>query len=105
MGVDSRELTQEVVDLEAVPVYLDESSTVVVGRPNTYARGWNECRELVLLNNHGHISMTTEPMTRANIFLPPEMLARLKEQKDRTGVPVAEFVRRAIEAALQKVNL
>jgi hypothetical protein len=47
-------------------------------------------------------AMTTEPMTRANIFLPPEMIARLKEQKERTGVPVAEFVRRAIEAALQK---
>lgn len=49
--------------------------------------------------------MTTEPMTRANIFLPPEMIARLKEQKERTGVPVAEFVRRAIEAALQRINL
>ena len=46
-----------------------------------------------------------ESMTRVNIFLPPEMIERLKEQKERTGVPVAEFVRRAIEAALRKVNL
>ncbi len=47
----------------------------------------------------------SQPMTRVNIFLPPEMVARLKAQKERTGVTVAEFVRRAIEAALQKVNL
>ena len=47
----------------------------------------------------------SQPMTRVNIFLPPEMIARLKVQKDRTGVPAAEFVRRAIEAALQRVNL
>ena len=44
----------------------------------------------------------SQPMTRVNIFLPPEMVARLKAQKERTGVPVAEFVRRAIEAALKR---
>jgi predicted DNA-binding protein len=49
--------------------------------------------------------MNPEPMNRVNIFLPPKMVDRLKEQKERTGVPVAEFVRRAIEAALQRVNL
>ena len=43
-----------------------------------------------------------QPMTRVNIFLPPAMVARLKAQKERTGVPVAEFVRRAIEAALKR---
>lgn len=45
------------------------------------------------------------PMTRVNYFIPSKMVERLKEQKERTGVPVAEFVRRAIEAALRKVNL
>jgi predicted HicB family RNase H-like nuclease len=44
-------------------------------------------------------------MKRVNYFIPPDMVDRLKEQKERTGVPVAEFVRRAIEAALSKVNL
>lgn len=42
----------------------------------------------------------TQPMIRVNIFLPPELIARLKAQKAKTGVPVAEFVRRAIESAL-----
>ena len=44
----------------------------------------------------------SQSMTRVNIFLPPEMVARLRAQKERTGVPVAEFVRRAIEAALKR---
>lgn len=49
--------------------------------------------------------MTAEPMTRRNYFIPPEMLERMKEHMQRTGITEAEFVRRAIEAALQRVNL
>jgi hypothetical protein len=49
--------------------------------------------------------MSEQPMTRVNIFLPPAMVAKLKAQKEATGVPVAEFVRRAIEAALAKEKL
>lgn len=44
-------------------------------------------------------------MIRTNIFIPQEMLDRLKEAKALTGIPVAEFIRRAIEIALQRVNL
>ena len=49
--------------------------------------------------------MTIQPKTRRNYFIGPEMLARMKEHMQRTGITEAEFVRRAIEAALQKVNL
>jgi predicted DNA-binding protein len=49
--------------------------------------------------------MSEQPMTRVNIFLPPVMVARLKAHKEKTGIPVAEFVRRAVEAALAKVDL
>jgi predicted DNA-binding protein len=42
---------------------------------------------------------------RTNVFLPEAMLARLAKMKARTGVPVAEFIRRAIEAALKKEKL
>lgn len=44
-------------------------------------------------------------MIRTNVFLPEQMIARLKKAKELTGMPVAEFIRRAIEAALQKLNL
>jgi predicted DNA binding CopG/RHH family protein len=44
------------------------------------------------------------PMVRVNIFLSQEMVGRLKNQKKTTGVPVAEFVRRAIEDSLEKVK-
>ena len=44
-------------------------------------------------------------MTRTNVFLPDEMLARLKKAKEKTGMPAAEFIRRAVEAALKKAGL
>lgn len=44
-------------------------------------------------------------MIRTNVFLPPEMIARLKKAKAKTGMPAAEFIRRAIEAALKKERL
>jgi hypothetical protein len=50
-------------------------------------------------------AMTAEPMTRRNYFIPPAMLERMREQMQRTGMPEAELVRRAIEAYLQRVNL
>jgi hypothetical protein len=45
------------------------------------------------------------PQTRHHIFMPPEMMARLRQAKERTGVPVAEFIRRAIETALKDAGL
>lgn len=44
-------------------------------------------------------------MIRTNVFIPQEMLDRLKKAKAVTGIPVAEFIRRAIEAALQQAKL
>jgi predicted DNA-binding protein len=50
--------------------------------------------------------MTTQsqPKTRRNYFIAPEMLARMKEHMQRTGITESEFVRRAIEEALKKVG-
>ncbi len=44
-------------------------------------------------------------MIRTNVFLPEDLLERLKKAKKKTGIPVAEFIRRAIEAALKKEKL
>lgn len=44
-------------------------------------------------------------MIRTNVFLPQAMLDRLKRAKEKTGMPVAEFIRRAVETALKKEKL
>ena len=44
-------------------------------------------------------------MKRHHIFLEDAMLARLKKAKDKSGVPVAEIIRRAIESALKAMKL
>ena len=44
-------------------------------------------------------------MTRTNFFLPDDMIERLRQAKEKTGMPVSEFVRRAIESALKKAGL
>jgi len=44
-------------------------------------------------------------MIRTNVFLPADLIARLKKAKEKTGIPAAEFIRRAIEAALKKEGL
>lgn len=49
------------------------------------------------MTNHTH----KKPMVRYHVVLPAEMIQRMHEHKERTGVPTAEFVRRAIEAALK----
>ena len=48
---------------------------------------------------------SSHPMTRRNYFIPHDLVERMKEHMQRTGITEAEFVRRAIEVALQKVNL
>lgn len=40
-------------------------------------------------------------MPKLNLALPAELLAALKAAKDATGIPVSEFVRRAIVEALK----
>lgn len=47
----------------------------------------------------------SERQVRHHIFMPPEMMDRLRKAKDKTGVPVAEFIRRAIESALKDYKL
>jgi predicted DNA-binding protein len=41
-------------------------------------------------------------MKRTNIYLPDEQVAKLKKLSDKTGAPMSEIVRRAIEAYLKK---
>jgi predicted DNA-binding protein len=41
----------------------------------------------------------TVQRTRTNIYLSSEQLKRLKAESERTGAPVAELVRRAIDNA------
>lgn len=46
--------------------------------------------------------MTDSKMARVNLYLPTDMIDRLKKRKDKTGVPVAEFVRRAVQHELDR---
>jgi predicted DNA-binding protein len=41
-------------------------------------------------------------MKRVNFFFPPQMLDRLKTLSAKTGIPAAEILRRALEAALKE---
>jgi hypothetical protein len=43
---------------------------------------------------------TGDGMVRVSIFLRHDQLARLRAEQDRTGAPVAEQIRRAIDATL-----
>ncbi|QMV32427.1 hypothetical protein 8G_00033 [Ralstonia phage Hyacinthe] len=44
-------------------------------------------------------------MKRTNIYFTEEMLARLRRATEITGMSMSEFIRRAIESALQKLGL
>jgi predicted DNA-binding protein len=44
-------------------------------------------------------------MKRTNFYFPQTMLDRLKMASETTGMPVSEFIRRAIDAALKKLKL
>jgi predicted DNA-binding protein len=44
-------------------------------------------------------------MKRTNFYFPEVMLARLKQASAKFGIPVSEFIRNAIEAALKKEKL
>jgi len=41
-------------------------------------------------------------MKRTNIYLPDQLLARLRALAERTGLSVADLVRRAVEEYLMK---
>lgn len=44
-------------------------------------------------------------MKRTNFYFPQDMLDRLKAAKLKTGIPVSEIIRRAIEDFLSKHGL
>jgi len=44
-------------------------------------------------------------MKRTNFYFPEQMLERLKLASKKLGIPVSEFIRNAVEAALKKIGL
>lgn len=44
-------------------------------------------------------------MKRTNFYFPEQMLKRVKDACAVLGIPMSEFIRRAIEAALRKMKL
>ena len=44
-------------------------------------------------------------MKRTNFYFPEQMLTRLKNAKDRLGIPVSEIIRRAVEDYLTRLGL
>jgi len=43
-------------------------------------------------------------MKRTNVFLPEQLITRLKRVSEETGLPVSELIRRAIDAHLNKMG-
>lgn len=44
-------------------------------------------------------------MKRTNFYFPDSILERLKAAKEKTGVPVSEIIRRAVDAYLKQLGL
>lgn len=44
-------------------------------------------------------------MKRTNFYFDEKMLLRLKLASEKTGMPMSEFIRRAVDAALKKEKL
>lgn len=44
-------------------------------------------------------------MKRTNFYFPQSLLDRLKLASEKTGMPMSEFIRRAIDAALKKEKI
>lgn len=53
----------------------------------------------------GDTSHGEKGMKRTNFYFPVPMLDRLKKASAQTGMPVSEFIRRAVEVALKKMGL
>ncbi|KAA0089379.1 ribbon-helix-helix domain-containing protein [Paraburkholderia sp. T12-10] len=53
----------------------------------------------------GDTSHGEKGMKRTNFYFPVPMLDRLKRSSEITGMPVSEFIRRAVDAALKKLKL
>ena len=44
-------------------------------------------------------------MKRTNFYFPEQMIERVRLASEKLGIPMSEFIRRAIEAALKKAGL
>jgi predicted DNA-binding protein len=44
-------------------------------------------------------------MIRSNFYYPVPLLARVKTLSEKTGLPMSELIRRAIEAALKEAGV
>ncbi|MDE3023078.1 MAG: ribbon-helix-helix domain-containing protein [Pseudomonadota bacterium] len=44
-------------------------------------------------------------MKRTNFYFPQSLLDRLKAAKEKTGVPVSEIIRRAVDKYLKETGL
>ena len=44
-------------------------------------------------------------MKRTNFYFPEQMIERLKKASEKLGIPMSEFIRNAVEAALKKAGV
>jgi predicted DNA-binding protein len=44
-------------------------------------------------------------MKRTNFFFPEQMLTRLKAASEKTGIPMSQIIRNAVDAALKKIGI
>ena len=44
-----------------------------------------------------------QPMRRINLYMPKDQIKRLEAVSEKTGAPVAELIRRAVEAYLKRL--
>jgi predicted DNA-binding protein len=45
----------------------------------------------------------SQPMQRINLYMPKDQIKRLESVSERTGAPIAELIRRAVEAYLKRL--
>jgi len=45
----------------------------------------------------------SQPMQRINLYMPQEQIKRLESVSEKTGAPIAELIRRAVEAYLKRL--
>lgn len=65
--------------------------------------GWKSTSQGVSLALRGWYSYSMSPnLTKYTFWIPVALLSRLRAHSAKTGVPVAETIRRAIEALLQE---
>jgi len=62
----------------------------------------NHCQVVFLIPNRHHMVYTAIVKHRTNIYLRPDQVKRLKALHEKTGAPVAELVRRAVDEYLKK---